>query len=561
MRLRTVAFALGAVGLLFATLTSAARAQETTQERTGAPGDQISCMSNSGNPVFLQSKWFHLVPAAPEEAARAGATKPVFSAAFGAGKYPYDHIDVFLEKTNPRDGGMYGTESTLSIYARAKKGRTESWFALSRDKQDMDDMDFMQQTPLDNATSTDSTGSRSERASFALKDQRVPIISVSWFQGETGANAYSETDKRVLLDFRNAPPSVMGILQCVFHDGGGACTAPDSTMAPTTAVQCNWEATRADFLCTSTETGDYVLPFTHRFYMGSGEDAPYEVKQGDPPDLPTFGKWTTQDRSWTRKTPEIPGLGRVTWLSQYLPAGTNDVAELFAARGRDSYEPRFFAVVVGAQGPAAAFEILSQPLFDEPDPVRSGEMPTAPDTRGSVVPATINAADKIESGNDPSFRVRALETLPNVTLWQVTTKLDNMHEVVWLGASFNRSTGRFVFSAVRIASQFGSYASCGGSRLEPIAASIARKKGSATALIDAEPEHQYDIEGQRSDYGDQGQAVTPCPLKVKLSWNASIGFVRDASETACPDRTRARHLSISDMGVITAAPEGNPAKD
>jgi len=80
-------------------------------------------------------------------------------------------------------------------------------------------------------------------------------------------------------------------------------------------------------------------------------------------------------------------------------------------------------------------------------------------------------------------------------------------------------------------------------------------------VIDAEPAHEYDAEGKRSDYGDQGQAVAPPPVKVKLSWNGSIGFVREAIQAACPDITRARSVSISDAGVITPAPETNAQKD
>jgi len=560
MRFRTIAVTFIPVCVLFGSFASGTPAQEAVQNTTEAPGDEISCTSNSGNPVFLDTKWFHLTQPGQEEVARVGATKPVFSAAFGAEKYPYDQIDIFLAKQNPREGGTYGTESTLAIYARAKKGHTESWFTLSRDKQDMADFDFMQQTPVDQASS-DTGGSRSEGASLALKDQSIPIITVSWFQGATGANAYAEIDKHVLLDFRTAPPSVMGIFQCVFHDGGGACTAPDSAAAPTTAVQCNWDATKTDFLCTSTVSGDYLLPLTHRFYLESGADAPYAVKQGDPPNLWTLGKWSTTDRSWAQKTPEIPGLGRVTRLGQYSPTGTNDVVAFFAARGRDSFEQRFFAVVVGNTGSAAAFEILPQPLIDEPGSMGSDDLTTAPDTRGYVVPAAIDAAEEIPAADGPAFQVQELERLPNVTVWQVTTKLNNMHEVVWLAASFNQATGRFVFSAVRMASQFGEKASCGNPRTRAFAASIARKKGSVNAVIDVEPAHEYDADGKRSDFGDQGQAVTPCPLKVKLGWNASVGFVRDASETACPDSTRARSLSISDAGVITAKVEDSSGEN
>jgi hypothetical protein len=47
----------------------------------------------------------------------------------------------------------------------------------------------------------------------------------------------------------------------------------------------------------------------------------------------------------------------------------------------------------------------------------------------------------------------------------------------------------------------------------------------------------------------------PCPVKVRMSWNPSVGFVREETDAACAATTRARSLVISDAGVITAKPE------
>jgi hypothetical protein len=147
-----------------------------------------------------------------------------------------------------------------------------------------------------------------------------------------------------------------------------------------------------------------------------------------------------------------------------------------------------------------------------------------------------------------------------VSVWQVTAKQGNMHEVVWLAAGRNPTTSRFVFSAIRIASEVGDYAGCGSGRSKPFAAAIERKTGSIDALLDVEPSHQYDIEGKLADSDDQGQPNMLCPIKIKLSWNNTVGFVRDESDADCPDTTRARNLSISDTGEITAKPdEGNAA--
>jgi hypothetical protein len=172
-----------------------------------------------------------------------------------------------------------------------------------------------------------------------------------------------------------------------------------------------------------------------------------------------------------------------------------------------------------------------------------------------VIPALINAADKFADDAAPAFQVQALESLPKVSLWQVTARQGMSHEIVWLAAGFNSGSGRFVFSAVRIASDFGAYAQCGRTRSEPFAAAIERKKGTLDAMLDVEPAHQYDQEGKRDDSGDQGQAVTPCPVKVRMFWNASVGFVREETDAYCPNTTSARNLTISDAGAITTNPD------
>jgi hypothetical protein len=260
------------------------------------------------------------------------------------------------------------------------------------------------------------------------------------------------------------------------------------------------------------------------------------------------------------KAPDVPGLGVVTVIGRYAPDGARETAVLLASRGNHSFEPRYFGVVVDSQGPSAAFEILPQPLVDESLTVVTTDVPSAPDTRGYVIPAAINAADKFADDAAPSFQVQALESSPTVSLWQVTAKEGTFHEIVWLAAGFNSGTGRYVFSAVRIASEFATYASCDNTRSEPFAASIERKKGTLDAILDVEPAHEYDTDGKRADSGDQGQPTTPCPVKLRMFWNPSVGFVREETDADCPATTSARNLTISDAGVITTKPDDSQAQ-
>ena len=523
--------------------------------------DEISCSSNFGNPVQLDKKYLHLVPATVEEIATVQKSNPELSAGpFSGGKFAYDHVEIYLVQT--KQGGDDSTESSVSLFARASRNQKESWFKVAQDKEaGMANYDFFDLTigdaGDDSGESTDENSATG--ASFAVKNLNAPIFKVSWWKHETGASTFAQVRKMVLLDFRTSTPRIMAALQCVSAEGGGACGVYDNGAVPTTTLACNWDAAKADFLCTSTATGDYTVPLTHRFYLASGADVPYTAKEGDPPTLETLGNWSTYDRSWAAKKPDIPGLGPVSYLTQYSRDDVRGTAVLFASRGRDSSEARFFAVIVDPQGPTLALEIRPQPLVDENPPVRGADqVVSAPDLQASVVPAAIHPAEKFADDVQPSFQVKTLGTLPNVSVWQVTAKQGNMHEVVWLAAGRNPTTSRFVFSAVRIASENGEYAGCGSGRSKPFAAVIERREGSLDALLDVEPSHRYDLEGKLADSDDQGQPNMLCPIKIKLSWNNSIGFVRDESAADCPDTRRARNLSISDAGEITAKPdEGN----
>ena len=533
-------------------------ASPVTAQEEATPFGAISCSSNFGNPVLLDKKLFHLVAAPAAEIASLQESKPALSVEpIAAGKFPYQKVDIYLAEKDLGENDP--EESDVSLYVRAVRNQKEFWFTIAHDREDSPNLEFFRRTKGDTGPESgiDKDDDSGPAISLALKNNNVPVFQVSWWRREVGASTEAAVQKILLLDFRTLRPSVLSALQCIAAEGGGVCGVWDNGSAPTTALSCDWDAAKSDFLCTSSETGDYTPPVTHQFYLASGADAPYTVKEGEPPTLNAVAAWSIYN-GLANSTPDVPGLGAVTVLGRYAPTGARETAVLLASRGYNSFEPRYFAVVVDSQGPSAAFEILPQPLVDEDLLLLTTDVPSAPDTRGYVIPAAINAADKFADDAAPSFQVQALESFSNVSLWQVTAKQGTFHEVVWLAAGFNSGTGRYVFSAARIASEFGTYASCGSTRSEPFAASIDRKKGTLDATLDVEPAHQYDLEGKRKDSGDQGQPVTPCPMKVRIFWNASVGFVREETDANCPATTSARNVTISDAGVITTKPDDSP---
>jgi hypothetical protein len=540
--------------VIFPVASPAAAQEEAT------PFGAISCSSNFGNPVELDKKSFHLATAPAAEIASLQKSKPAISVRpSAAGKFPYEQVDVYLAEKDLGENDP--EESAVSLYVRAVRNQKESWFTIAHDHEDIPNLDFFTRTKGDTGPESeiDKEDDSGPTVSLALKNNNVPIIEVSWWRREVGASTVAAEQRIVLLDFRTLHPSVLSVLQCIAAEGGGVCGVWDNGSAPTTALSCDWDASKSDFLCTSGESGDYTPPVTHQFYLASSVDAPYAVKEGDPPTLNAVAAWSMYN-GLPNKTPDVPGLGAVTVIGRYAPDGARETAVLLASRGNHSFEPRYFGVVVDSQGPSAAFEILPQPLVDEPLAVLTTDVPSAPDTRGYVNPAAINAADKFADDAAPSYQVEALESLSNVSLWQVTAKQGTFHEIVWLAAGFNSGTGRYLFSAVRIASEFGTYAACGSTRSEPFAASIERKKRTLDAILDVEPSHEYDVDGKRVDLGDQGQPTTPCPVKLRMFWNPSVGFVREEIDADCPATPRARNLTITDAGVITTKPDDSPER-
>jgi hypothetical protein len=527
-------------------------ASPVTAQEEATPFGAISCSSNFGNSVLLDKKLFHLVSAPAAEIASLQKTKPALSAGhFAGGKLPYDSVEIYLMAKD--QGEDDAEESAVSIYVRAVRNQKESWFTIAHERGDAPESDSFMRTKGDTGPEQgiDKDDDPGLTVSLALKNG-IPIFEVSWWRRAVGASTEAAVQKILLLDFRTQRPSVLAALQCIAAEGGGACGVYDNGTAPTTALSCDWDATKSEFLCTSGERGDFTPPVTHRFYLASGADAPYTVKEGEPPTLNAVAAWSTHN-DLANKTPDVPGLGAVTILGRYAPTGARETAVLLASRGSKSLEPRYFGVVVDSQGPSAAFEILPQPLVAEPLSVLTTDVPAAPDTRGYVMPAAINAADKFADAAAPIFQVQPLESFSNVSLWQVTAKQGTFHEILWLAAGFNSGTGRYVFSAVRIASEFGTYASCGNTRSEPFAASMDRKKGTLDANLDVEPARQYDLEGKLVDSG-------LCPIKVRMFWNSSVGFVREETDAECPAIISARSMTISDAGAITTKADDSKEK-
>jgi hypothetical protein len=529
------------------------------QDTQPASPSNISCVSDAGNDVVLSKKPFHLAPAPPEEVARVKTIQPVFSTGrLTNANNPYEQIDIFLLKTDAQKGDIYGAESILAIYVRTVSGGGESWFKLTVDRDEYADWDFMTRTDPDGRGAPDELGgSYREGVSFAVKDRSIPILAAQWFRGYMGANATTEIERSILLDFRESPPSVMAVLQSVDNEGGGACTAPDGSSAPDTSLHCAWDAAEGDFLCESIVSGGFHQTITHRFFLGSGRGVPFQPKPGDPGNLIEFAKRMAGRRNGAADEFEIPGLGLTAFLGGYRADELGETVYLFASPGKHAAaDVRFFSVELHRSGASATEEILPAPLVEESSDDDSPGATSVAD-RPSVIPAKIDTSETF-GGLDLSFRIESLVRSRELSAWQILAREGNQHEIVWLAAASRPAKAGSLFSAVRIATESGSYVGCGATRSEAFAASITRRRGALDAILDVEPAHVYSQDGERDDPDDSRTAGAFCPIRVKLTWDPNKGFVLEPNYRSCPDTTKPRGLKIGDDGAISVVTDVSP---
>jgi hypothetical protein len=249
-------------------------ASPVTAREEATPFGAISCSSNFGNSVLLDKKLFHLVSAPAAEIASLQKTKPALSAGhFAGGKFPYDSVEIYLMAKD--QGEDDAEESAVFIYVRAVRNQKESWFTIAHERGDAPESDFFMRTKGDTGPEQgiDKDDDPGLTVSLALKNG-IPIFEVSWWRRAVGASTEAAVQKILLLDFRTLRPSVLAALQCIAAEGGGACGVYDNGTAPTTALSCDWDAAKSEFLCTSSERGVFTAPVTHRVYLASGADAP-----------------------------------------------------------------------------------------------------------------------------------------------------------------------------------------------------------------------------------------------------------------------------------------------
>jgi hypothetical protein len=304
-------------------------------------------------------------------------------------------------------------------------------------------------------------------------------------------------------------------------DGAGVCDAPDRTLYDN--LRCAWEAVNGDFHCAMTSPfgGENSRRSARRdFYLLSAKPALPDWYAQSPPDL---GALAIQLRNQTGAVSSVmvPGLGPVTLLARYKDLLPGSEAFIFASPGAGAkVNAHLSLVIVSAQGRAAVERV--------PTWVLSGEKTDeSPRPRG-YTPLPVNDVYRTAPLEDRAgfhaFRT-VLTSNSNAAADQPSS--GPTHVVYWIGVEAVH--GKVVSSAVRVASDGLSAATCAQEVHDGTAISIEPQQGMAAATVHVRPP---DLPGEAAAQPDEeSEAPSGCVWIGALYWKAGAGFqVRKVDE-------------------------------
>ena len=156
---------------------------------------------------------------------------------------------------------------------------------------------------------------------LATPDPRIPLFDISFTQDLGGANAANLQEAHILMDFRSSPPRVLVTADCAYNEGGGACTAIDSGMAPRSDLHCDWAGEKNDFLCSEIMDPEGTA---HRdYYLLSDARAP--LRNGE---VETLAEAAAKLKAQTQTSVKVRGVGAVAWVGEMKLASRENVMVL-----------------------------------------------------------------------------------------------------------------------------------------------------------------------------------------------------------------------------------------
>jgi hypothetical protein len=447
---------------------------------------------------------------------------------------PLGLVRIYLTATVPEEGIGRESAARLTIYAEtattaedAAAGKSRWWRLVARSRPDESYIDTSHTLLFEARRLANCFGfeNRPEGkcafadVSLASKDRNLPLLVIAFTQNLGGANARNWTDARLLLDFRSDPPKVAATLDCGYNEGGGACTALDSSMSPRSTLDCSWAADVNDLLCTeSTSEGRG----SHRdFYLFANRLAPAR---------------TSEVGSLEEAADVLAGKGKGQTVTVYKLGPVSFVEEI-------RIDARTSAMLLGGGG---TFYLASRAAGKT-----GGILSVVP--HRILDPAAAPEAVELPQGRwtgdfASAFTSRTVFRARDLTVLQVVETKDASH-LYWIG--IQTRDGRVTFDAMRLVGD-GAYKGCGKVDVPPAVVSIGQTARPFRVQMRVQPMTVDNIFGDADvEWPDEseGQQIDTCIRNATVSWRSGA-FTTQVDRGLCTSPDKPHRVTVDTDGRL-----------
>jgi hypothetical protein len=483
-------------------------------------------------------------------------SRPVlFFDGFDAAKYGFTRAEFYrwhvpVPGREGYDQGAVGASTDrLALAVHLVGLRGDRWFELTSPSDPNDGLLYIQERIDGN--SEGNSGDTAQPHSAASKpdemqallslqpatpEAKLPLFSVSFWHKESGMYQVETFTNQLLLDLRAGTPKISSALSCSeFEPLGGACSAQDQARSGPDHLQCEWDASAADFRCNMTSpygTGVIVAARSAEsdFYFLSGKPAKSSIENADLlPDLGHFALRIQKNPDSPAKGILVQGLGPVTLLQRFKDLLPDADVFVFASPGAGGvWNSHLSLVTVSSAGKVEVQSISKWGI--------SGEETDETEPPKEFVPLS----------SKDSYHTHILEQRPgfrafDAALTAVPGRPEVGHVVYWVG--LEAVEGKIVASAVRVATDGYVYGGCGAEYREGTATSIRKKPGVAEATLRVQGQFEYEY---TNPYPTEGPN---CVWSCVLHWKPGAGF--RARKLADDCKAAHQDVTISEDGAVT----------
>jgi hypothetical protein len=466
---------------------------------------------------------------------------------FDEQKYGFSRVEFFVHPVPTTEySGDWGDDpskvTAMQFYVRmvSSTSQKESWYLLKDERQyQREELLFVQ--PPRNDSDQPGTNESSEphnplddwmALETATPDPHLPLFSLEDQYYEHGANAGGSIENKLLIDLRSGKPLVRTAMQCIHWDGGGACTAPDTTAVHYNHVLCNWDSKESDFLCTDTGPwgGTYNPLNAKSQYFLLGNKQPAQLNWA-PEALPSLEAFVKKFRSQSSARALVRGVGYtdLIWKTDSL-LPDKELLLLASPGAGEEQNTHFTLAVVGVDGSVTLSEVPKWGIAGE----KSNE---------DAPPQQFTPSD-----NNRAVSAKEFANVNGAHLLKVVDSLKspNVIHVVYL-VGIEAKDGTLVSNAVRLASEGTTYMGCGFEGADSTAFSFRWIDAEHAASVRVQPQEESSME--EANRGDQPKS---CSWEGKLRWVEGTGFRVRKIRDLCT--IKPQDVVIDDRGTISAKP-------